>query len=121
MWQLVRYGLHPRSLFTHLVGGGLLYGLASQGVSMRVTVALAVVEELVAFLLWLLIPNSFATILALAFCIQLYEKVLGPRVEVSEDAILVSGKHTFLSLFPIPLPHLYIWFMGLLAIPATLN
>ena len=95
VWGLVRYVFHPRSLFTHLIGGGLLYGLVSQGVSMRLTVAMAILEELVFYLLWLIIPNSFSTILTLFFCIHLYEKVLGPRVEVSEDAILVSGREHF--------------------------
>ena len=92
---LLKYTFHPRVLFTHMVGGGLLFSLSQQGTSKRLVVGLALLEELVAYLLWLLIPNSFATILALAFCIQLYEKVLGPRVELSHDAILVSGERGF--------------------------
>ena len=90
--QILVYFLTPRVLFTHVICAGLLWQLYRQGASVREVLPVAVLEEVVTYALWWLIPNSWATILALWFAIYMYETIIGPKISLNHDAVLVSGK-----------------------------
>ena len=90
--NLLTYAFSPRVILTHVIGAGLLFDLLRQGQDMKKLIQLAVVEEIITITLWNLIPNSWATILTLYLCIYIYERVIGPRVEILENAKLISGE-----------------------------
>ena len=89
--ELMLYLLHPRAAFAHLVAGALLYDIFRMH-GARVAGVVGALEEAVILLLWLVIPNSWATILSLALAIHVYEKLIGPRIEIVPDAVLYSGQ-----------------------------
>ena len=102
--HILQYVATPRVVFSHLVAFGLLYDLVRQGSSRKTAIQLALLEELVIYSLWALIPNSLATILALYICIYTYEKVLGPRVEIRSNAKFVAGECAVLLSWSILIP-----------------
>ena len=91
LWAIIQYLFHPRVIFTHIIGGGLLFDLHRQA-GKTPAIAVGIFEEILTWLLWAIIPNSWATILSLAVCIQIYEKLTGPRVEIKGNAIFIAGK-----------------------------
>ena len=90
--EIFVYFLTPRVLFSHAVAAGLIWQLYRQGASLKEVVPLAVLQEVVTYFLWWLIPNSFATIFAIWFSVYLYETILGPKISVRNNAVFVSGE-----------------------------
>lgn len=88
----LEYVSTPHNVLTHIVSGALLIGLYSDGVGRKNLLLTAAGEELLILLLWLAIPNSWASILALSVCIGVYERILGPQVELKQNFSLFSGK-----------------------------
>lgn len=88
--DVMTYVLHPRVLFTHMIVYGLLYDIYTMH-GRRVTSQLALAAEVVTLLLWLLIPNSWATIIVIALAIYVYEHVIGPKIEIIDGAIFYTG------------------------------
>ena len=91
--HVLMYVVTPRVVFTHVVAVALLYDLVRKGTNKSMVVRLALLEEVVIYTLWAVIPNSLATIIALYICIFTYEKVLGPRVQILPNAKLVAGEY----------------------------
>jgi hypothetical protein len=96
LWNLVCYLTTPRVILSHAICVALLWHLVRQGTGLKVILPLALVEELVTLGLWWAIPNSWATILTLAASIYVYETLLGPRIFVKKNAVLVSGEFRIL-------------------------
>lgn len=93
--DLLLYVVSPRVILTHVIGAGLLFDLLRQGQSKKKIVQLAFLEEVITFALWHLIPNSWATILTLYLCIHIYERIIGPRVDVNENAKFLSDDNLY--------------------------
>ena len=85
------YIVNPRAAFAHVVVGALLYDVYRLH-GARVAGVLAVAEECLILLLWLLIPNSWSTILAISVGVYVYERVIGARIHIVDDAIFYSGE-----------------------------
>jgi hypothetical protein len=99
MASLIPFGylLTPTVGLSHLIGGCLVYSLYTQGLGFKYLAPVACLEELLSFLLWFFIPNSFCSIIAIAICIFVYEQLALPDVELRKNAVLIVGKtKTFL-------------------------
>ena len=89
---LVEYVIEPRIILAHIIGFALLAGLYREGITRKKLLYTAASEELLTLLLWLAIGNSWASILALWICVSVYERILGPQVELKQNFKLFSGK-----------------------------
>ena len=95
--NVLYYVIHPRAAFAHLVAGALLYHVHRLH-GARVAGVIAAVEECMILLLWLLIPNSWSTIISIAVAVYVYEQVIGTRVDIVDDAIFYSGQSNTMSI-----------------------
>ena len=86
------YLLDPSTAVAHLLAGGLLHALCRQGVSLPRVLVLGALEELVLWVLWVLVRHSLGAVLALWLFIHVYEAVVAGRLEISENAVFVIGK-----------------------------
>lgn len=106
----LEYVTTPHNVLTHIVSGALLVGLFSDGIGRKNLLLTAVGEELLILLLWLAIPNSWASILALSVCIGVYERILGPQVELKQNFSLFSGKTTVRYIWQLRFVFVAWWF-----------
>lgn len=103
--RLGDYLLDPSTVVTHVIAAGLLCALRLQGVSRRVVALVSVAEELFAYLLWVACPSGLTTVALLWVFLSLYELILGPRLSLKENAVLISGTERLLPPFPrLPMP-----------------
>lgn len=91
--HVLGYLFTPRVMFGHAVAGGLLYALRYQKAGILDIMRVAVLEAILSYLLWLLIPNSLGTVLFLFVCLLLYQRVLGPRVQIRKGAQLLASEY----------------------------
>lgn len=92
LWTLVTYFFTPRVIFSHSICVALLWHLYRQGTGIKVLLPVAILEEVASYFLWWAIPNSWATILTLWASIYVYETLLGPKIFVKRNAVIVCGK-----------------------------
>ena len=91
-FEVLEYIFSPRNLFTHLVGGGLLASLPVQGTALSRLWKPFLLCEVVTLILAFLIPEGWGAIIAIAFWIHVYERIVGPRAKVEQNAIFLAGK-----------------------------
>ena len=96
--HLGSYLVTPGVVLTHVVTCVLFYSLTRQGTEVRDVVRAGILHELVTYILWLCVPNTLGTVIALYFTIYLYETLYGPKVIVRENAQLVTGNYTLYKL-----------------------
>ena len=89
--HVLGYVFDPKIVLTHVIGGGLLFNLYRKRLGLRELILIALLEETLSYVLWLLLPDSWGTIVSLGIFLYAYEKKVGPRVEIQDNAVLISG------------------------------
>ena len=90
--HLVAYVVDPRTVVTHSIMAGLVCSMYRQGLGPRSLVAWSAVEELVVYVVWLLVPHSLGAVFAIWLCLNVYEFVLRRKFFLQTNAVVVSGE-----------------------------
>lgn len=98
LFEVIDYFLNPRIVLTHIIGGGLFASLVNQGVGVKRLLGQVLLAEVVTWLLWLTIRDGWWTIIAVAFWLHLYERIVGPRARIQSGAVFIADEETFETL-----------------------
>ena len=90
--HVLDYVLNPGVILIRIVSGVLFYRLSRRGVDHSVLLKAASLLEIVAFILWHLLPNSLSAVVSLYGSFYVYRKLFDKKITVNDNAQIITGK-----------------------------